>query len=160
WELRHNLRGMVHGATTFRTSALTDAGGFRPQFVAAEDVDLFLRLSEQGRLVNSPDFLYSIRLRARSLSVANARPNTMYCLYAIHCAKRRRSGRSERSFETFETRMGPLQRMLFRKEQLVLSLWRQGMGGKHTRDVVLGGLLSPRRVLARAMRRIEAVDAG
>lgn len=155
WELRHNLRGMVHGATTFRTAALMQAGGFRPHFIAAEDVDLFLRLSEKYRLVNSPEYLYRIRLRTRSMSVADARRNSLYCLYAIDCFRRRRRGRPEITFPTFEGRMGWMQRFLLRKEELVLSLWRRGLSGRAL-DVALGGILSPRRLLARTLRRAEA----
>jgi len=154
WELRHNLRGMVHGAATFRTAALAAVGGCRPHFVAAEDVDLFLRLSERSPLINAPDALYRIRLSPSSLSVANARRNSLYCLYAIDCALQRQRGRRERSAATFETEMSWWLRFLLRKEEVVLTLWRRGLGGRRI-DVIIGALLSPRRLLARLLRRIE-----
>jgi len=155
WELRHNLRGMVHGATTFRTDALGAIGGCRPQFIAAEDVDLFLRLSERHRLINAPQFLYRIRLHPVSMSVANASGNSLYGLYAIDCAKRRRNGRAELDFDSFAARMSWLQRRLCSKEQLVLALWRSGMPD-HRFHIVLGILLSPRRLVARLLRLFES----
>ena len=155
WELRHNLRGMVHGATPFRTEAIDAVGGCRPHFVAAEDVDLFLRLSERYRLINAPQFLYRIRLHPVSMSVANARRNSMSCRSAWESTRRRRHGRAELSFDAFATRMGWVQRALCNKEQLVLALWRSGMPD-HRFHIVLGILLSPRRLVARLLRVFES----
>lgn len=154
WELRHNLRGMVHGATTFRTAAVAAVGGCRPAFVAAEDVDLFLRLSERYPLINSPEYLYRIRLNPQSMSVANAQRNSLYCLYAIDCARHRSRGEGELPFDTFEKQMGLWQRLQLRKELWVLSLWRRGISGQRAAAIV-GALLSPRRIGARLLRRYE-----
>ena len=38
-----------HGATMFRRDAYQKAGGYRAAFVVAQDIDLWLRLSEQGQ---------------------------------------------------------------------------------------------------------------
>ncbi len=154
WELRHNLRGMVHGASTFRTAALAAVGGCRLAFLAAEDVDLFLRLSESYRLINSPEYLYRIRLNPGSLSVANTRRNSLYCMYAIDCARRRSRREKELPFAAFEAQMSPWQRLQLRKELWVLSLWRRGISGQGA-AAVAGALLSPRRVVARVLRRYE-----
>jgi glycosyltransferase involved in cell wall biosynthesis len=53
------LRGIgwaiVHPAATMRTDAVRRVGGYRAQFNDSEDLDLFLRLGEVGRLANLPE---------------------------------------------------------------------------------------------------------
>lgn len=153
-ELRRGLRGMVHGATLFRTGALAAVGGFRSTFLHAEDVDLFLRLSEKYQLMNVPEFLYRIRLNPRSLSMANARRNILFALYAIDCADQRTADAKERSFEEFAATLSPGNRLAVWREECVLSLWRRGLGGSPW-PRLLAGVVDPRRVVARLQRRLE-----
>jgi len=56
-----NGMAIVHGAALFRRAAMLDAGGYREEYEVAEDVDLFLRLAERGRLANLPDTLLEYR---------------------------------------------------------------------------------------------------
>jgi glycosyltransferase involved in cell wall biosynthesis len=154
WELNHGLRGLVHGATLFRTAALAAVGGVRLDFPHAEDVDLFLRLSERYQLINMPEFLYRIRLNPESLSVANARRNMLFALYAIDCAQQRAEARTERSFEDFAATLSAGSRLALWREERVVSLWRQSLGGNRW-SRVLAGVIDPRRVLARIRRHLE-----
>lgn len=55
-----------HGPSLIRRSALAAVGGYREGLHGSEDLDLFLRLSETGRLANLPDVLYRYRQHPRS----------------------------------------------------------------------------------------------
>ena len=51
----------VHGATMMRRDAYEAAGGYRAPFLAAQDVDLWLRMPREARLANLPEPLYQWR---------------------------------------------------------------------------------------------------
>jgi glycosyltransferase involved in cell wall biosynthesis len=57
-----------HPVATFRTEALRSIGGYRDKCITYEDVDLYLRLAEMGRLANLPDVLLLYRLRLGSIN--------------------------------------------------------------------------------------------
>jgi glycosyltransferase involved in cell wall biosynthesis len=78
-----HLRGlggqMVHAAAMMRLGAIRQVGGYREECCWAEDLDLFLRLAEIGRLANIAEMLYRrqwhpqavcIRHRAQQLAAA------------------------------------------------------------------------------------------
>jgi glycosyltransferase involved in cell wall biosynthesis len=52
--------------TMMRRQAAADVGGFREPFKVGEDLDLFLRLAEIGKLANLPDVLLRYRLHPGS----------------------------------------------------------------------------------------------
>ncbi|MDX8526226.1 glycosyltransferase [Mesorhizobium sp. MSK_1335] len=63
-QLRDALAGynpMLHPTVMFRTEAVQRAGGFRRAFTYAEDYDLWLRLSETGKLANMDGRLVKLR---------------------------------------------------------------------------------------------------
>jgi hypothetical protein len=154
WELRHNLRGMIHAATTFRVDALAAVGGYRESFRHGEDFDLFVRLAERFDLANLPDFLYRIRLDPGSLSVGSQERNSVYCLYALDCARRRRGGLPERSLGEYEGAMTAVERFGLARERLVLSWWRRSMV-RGPAWALAAALLDPKRALARLLRTGE-----
>ncbi|HYK02413.1 MAG TPA: glycosyltransferase family 2 protein [Thermoanaerobaculia bacterium] len=57
-----------HGSAMFRRDAYVTAGGYRPQFRLAQDLDLWLRIAQLGTIAILPDVLYEATLDARSLS--------------------------------------------------------------------------------------------
>ncbi len=69
------LRGegspIVQGTTMYRRSSLQHAGGWRGDFGWVEDLDLFLRLAEVGRLANIPRKLYRYRRHPQSVCPTN-----------------------------------------------------------------------------------------
>lgn len=159
WELRRNLRGMIHSATTFRVDALAAVHDYRPVFRHGEDFDLFVRLAERFDLVNLPQFLYRIRLDPESLSVGNQERNTMYCLWALDGARRRRNRLPERSLVEFESAMGGWRRLGLARERLVLEWWRRSMReGRHW--ALAAALLDPKRGIARVLRAVERRFSG
>jgi len=58
---------IVHPASMIRRDALERIGGYRSDTEPAEDLDLFLRLAEVGRLANHPDTLLKYRVHLRSV---------------------------------------------------------------------------------------------
>lgn len=60
--------GLPHPAALMRRRTLNDAGGYREQFVVAQDKDLWLRLAERGRLANLAEPLLRYRQHLRSIS--------------------------------------------------------------------------------------------
>ncbi len=54
-----DLRGPPHhGSTMFRRDAYLAAGGYRTAFRVAQDLDLWIRLVEEGRVASLPEVLY------------------------------------------------------------------------------------------------------
>jgi glycosyltransferase involved in cell wall biosynthesis len=52
---------VVHPAAMMRAAAVRAAGGYRAERVPTEDLDLFLRMSEIGKVANLPDILLEYR---------------------------------------------------------------------------------------------------
>jgi len=64
---RGNGGALIHPTILFRRKALVQCGGYRIQYNYIEDLDLYVRLLEIGRLANLPDVL--LHYRQHSLSV-------------------------------------------------------------------------------------------
>ncbi len=65
------LRGngvLPHPAAMIRAAALASAGGYRAAFPCAQDLDLWLRLAEIGRLANLDEVLLRYRLHLQSVT--------------------------------------------------------------------------------------------
>jgi glycosyltransferase involved in cell wall biosynthesis len=58
---------LVHPSVIVRKSTLAQIGGYRSKFEWLEDLDLFLRLAEVGRLASLPDVLLRYRLHTGSV---------------------------------------------------------------------------------------------
>jgi glycosyltransferase involved in cell wall biosynthesis len=86
-----------HGGTMFRTQGYQQVGGYRLPFTVAQDIDLWLRLSEIGQCLGTAEVLYQSRLEAGSIS--SRRRNEQFRLggLAVVCALRRQSGQDERA---------------------------------------------------------------
>jgi len=82
--------GLCHGAALLRRTALERIGGYREAFSSAEDLDLFLRLAEVGRLANLPETVLEVRLHVRSHSLETRAAQRRQSLEAVREAHRRR----------------------------------------------------------------------
>jgi glycosyltransferase involved in cell wall biosynthesis len=60
--------GIRQPVVMFRADAIRAIGGYRDEYLAYEDVDLYLRLAEIGQLANLPDVLLLYRQRIGSLN--------------------------------------------------------------------------------------------
>ncbi|HXF85156.1 MAG TPA: glycosyltransferase family 2 protein [Anaerolineales bacterium] len=155
WEIFHGLRGLVEGASTFRTEALCEVGGYRPQFVQAEDTDIFLRLAEKFALMNAPQYLYKIRFHTESLSVKNYHKNVLYHFYALDCSRRRRRGQPEMDLSEFMHSLTFGQRWAIWREVRFLELWRQYLTRRNGLYLLAALCLSPKRLVSRILRRVD-----
>lgn len=59
--------GIAHPTAMIRRDVLVKAGGYRAQYEHSEDLDLWLRLAEQGRLANLPQALFKYRRHVQSI---------------------------------------------------------------------------------------------
>jgi glycosyltransferase involved in cell wall biosynthesis len=84
-----------HGCTLFRKKAYLQAGGYRAEFHVAQDIDLWLRLAEQGRCTGLEEVRYLARLEAGSISRRSRPEQFRFAELAIECAKHRRNGMSD-----------------------------------------------------------------
>lgn len=84
-----------HGSVMFRRSTYMEVGGYRLPFVVAQDIDLWLRLAEQGKCWGLSDFFYLARLAANSISGLRREEQMRAGALAIECAKLRRLGKSD-----------------------------------------------------------------
>ncbi len=53
---------LVHPAVMYRRDAVLALGGYRASYLHAEDIDLWLRLSETGKVANLPEVLLDYRI--------------------------------------------------------------------------------------------------
>jgi glycosyltransferase involved in cell wall biosynthesis len=81
---------LCHPVATFRRDALLAAGGYREGIPHAEDLDLYLRLAERGRLANLPDTLLRYRHHLRKTSNSCAGEHRRVTNAVLRDARRRR----------------------------------------------------------------------
>lgn len=89
----NNLRGTVsisHPAVTMRRAAVLRAGGYDASFRSAQDVDLWLRMGEHGRLANMPEPGLKYRLHGGSISGSKLVEQATNVRRACDAAKARR----------------------------------------------------------------------
>lgn len=84
-----------HGATMFRADAYRQAGGYRLPFVVAQDIDLWLRLSEIGQCLGLTETMYEARVEMASISSRRRKDQLQMCALAIACTQARNEGRAE-----------------------------------------------------------------
>jgi glycosyltransferase involved in cell wall biosynthesis len=63
---------IVHPAAMMRTEAVRRVGGYREQFKTSQDLDLWLRLAEIGKLANLPEPLVQYRQHFESVAFTKA----------------------------------------------------------------------------------------
>lgn len=86
----------LYGPTPMiRAEALRRAGGYRPQFLAAEDRDLCWRLGALGRLERLPEVLVGHRIHAGNMSTARRRVQVFSALLCDLSAIARALGRDD-----------------------------------------------------------------
>ncbi|HSZ55055.1 MAG TPA: glycosyltransferase [Tepidisphaeraceae bacterium] len=66
--LRGNGWAIFHPTVVIRRNALDKAGVYRPEYQWSEDLDLFLRLAQVGKLANLPDVLLRYRQHFASVN--------------------------------------------------------------------------------------------
>jgi len=91
--LEHNF--ICHPAIMARRDALRSIGGYRAQYLHAEDWDMWLRLSERYRLANLPDVLIKYRQHLSKVSLTGYPQQLIAGIVACKAAALRRSGQED-----------------------------------------------------------------
>jgi len=81
---------ITHGTVMIRNQAIRSVGGYDPSMERAQDYDLWLRLSEQFDLGTLPEYLYSWREHAASISGRHLAEQDRFAELARRRARRRR----------------------------------------------------------------------
>lgn len=85
----------VHSTMAMNRAAVQSLGGYRNAYPPCEDYDLWLRLSERGKLANLPDVLVQYRMHRQQLTTTRIRRMALLTLVARQAASFRRTGRAE-----------------------------------------------------------------
>lgn len=94
-ELRSKGRGLAHGAVAFRKKDYDRVGGYRNAFRFAQDIDLWLRLTDHRLLAVIPDWVYSFRIRGQSIGSSRGRQQRELAALAYEATQRRSAGLPE-----------------------------------------------------------------
>jgi GT2 family glycosyltransferase len=81
---------VAHPSAMLRRSCLTSIGGYNVDMEPAEDLDLFLRLAETGKLANLPDRLLRYRMHDKNVSSQRQDEQRAKSLVALNQACQRR----------------------------------------------------------------------
>lgn len=93
---RMGLHGPRHGTVMFRRLLYEEVGGYRPEFYFAQDMDLWLRMTERGEHLALADILYEASFSPESITGKYRREQEELTHMALACALRRRAGGDER----------------------------------------------------------------
>lgn len=103
------LRGLCHhGTALFRRVDYVRAGGYRSEFFLAQDIDLWMRLTDLGHVTFLPDLLYEAELAAGSLSGTNTVAQRRLAGIAIALRQAREQKMPETVLLEEAGRIGPL----------------------------------------------------
>ena len=103
---RKNLHGVVairHPTVFMRRDAVMSCGGYDPEMVPSEDLDLWLRMAEFGQLANLPDIVLKYRVHDNSISGSKQDLQRQKCRQACEAAWQRR-GLTDMTFDYSEWR--------------------------------------------------------
>lgn len=165
---RYLLRGrlcLLQPSLMFRTAALRGIGGYRIRGMG-EDWDMFLRLSESGRLANLSGVHYLWRQHPGNADFWRLIEYNIGTAYACHCARLRMGGKAEPTFEEFRR---VSDRRLWRRlarfmDVYAFSQYRRSLAeiadARKLRGysrLLYSMVWSPRRTLSRAFRMVSTL---
>jgi glycosyltransferase involved in cell wall biosynthesis len=109
--LKHNRPfGILHSGALVERRVLVELGGYRPEFEAANDIDLWCRISDHHLILVQPEYLMDYRIHGSSLSAHRYESARLKHLWARDCMVARRSGIAEPAWADFleRRRQAPL----------------------------------------------------
>jgi glycosyltransferase involved in cell wall biosynthesis len=146
-ELRRGHTRTHLGTFLMRTDAVRRAGGFRPWFTTAEDIDLQLRLGEAGRVWFEP--ISSYRYRLHDASITHLQPSAARVFFEASArqflAQRQATGQDDLQRgsppQAPAATVGASAPMSSRRQvqgMLVGSSWRYHAAGQKGKSLALG----------------------
>lgn len=137
--------GILHPTLMARRSAIEAVGGYRSGYPHVEDLDLFLRLAEIGRLANLPEVLLHYRNHLSSVSHRNAVAQSAAGHEAVREACRRRGLRWQAAEHNATVVVPETKTDLHRKwAWLALGAGHKSTAKKHALRALLGQPISKR----------------
>ncbi len=138
---------ITHPAATARLAAVRKVGGYDSNYDFAEDIDLWLRLGELGKLANMDDVVLKYRIHSKSVSARRGALQRSAARRACESAWKRR-GIAQSEYTAAELwRPGADRESQFR-HQLTYGWWAWNSGERRTAQIY--GLKS---VIARPLAR-------
>lgn len=162
---RNKIIAVPHNSVLMRRSTVIGVGGYRPQFVVVQDLDLWNRLAEGGHsLLVQPEVLTEYRVHGSSAGFGSSRLTYVSIEWVQDCMIRRRAGVPERSLEEFlaEMRAQPWHRRFSWERRLLARMLYTDSVREYARQNYLrvaakllpSLLLNPRYVAPRVRRRL------
>jgi glycosyltransferase involved in cell wall biosynthesis len=103
-----DVRGIHgHGSAMFRRADYEIVGGYRPQFYFAQDIDLWMRLTDLGFLAFLPEILYEVVFDPLGVSGRYSREQQRLTELVCQMRRRRESRRDETDLLSEAARMRP-----------------------------------------------------
>jgi glycosyltransferase involved in cell wall biosynthesis len=104
-----SIRGVTHhGSTLFRRSIYERVGGYRWQFYFAQDMDLWMRLTDHGLLAFVPEVFYEAIFAPSGISGRYAREQVRLGELVIAMRRRRAAGQPETDLLEAAARIRPV----------------------------------------------------
>ena len=104
-----------HGSVMFRRDSYERAGGYRAEFRYAQDLDLWMRLTDSEWLGFIPDVLYRARYTSDSISMTHAAIQRDLTEIIVACREAHASGGDERPFYSIAPGQSAMRRNRQRK---------------------------------------------
>ncbi len=122
YQARNAAIGLLHPGVFMRRDVVLAAGGYREAFGAANDIDLWARISEQGRVILvQPEYLIEYRVHPGAIGSRKLLEARLKFEWARACLIARRAGLPEPAWEAFlqNWRSAPLAQRLNRQRKFV-----------------------------------------
>ena len=114
---------LAHPTIMGRKDVLIESGGYRAQFVHAEDYDLWLRIAERHALANVAEPILRYRFHRNQVSLRNSRQQALSALGARVAAERRRQGGVDPFEHTERITEEVLSRNGLEEEEIERAVW-------------------------------------
>ena len=90
-----HMSPFVHSSVMLRSAVLEELGGYRLQFRAASDYDLFLRIADRHELANIPEFVVRYRVHPSMMTVHSIEEQSLYAVAARSSSRARIAGQPD-----------------------------------------------------------------
>jgi glycosyltransferase involved in cell wall biosynthesis len=132
-----------HPSAMIGRRAFEQVGGYRAQFSASQDLDLWLRLAEIGELANLTERLLRYRLHDSSVTTQNRDAQLACAQQAVRDALERRGDPQAKTFEIIRSDSPSRARTLRRWARMALQSRRVDVARKHALSAFRHGPLNP-----------------
>jgi glycosyltransferase involved in cell wall biosynthesis len=104
---------MPHFGSFIRRAPLTQVGNYREEFPTAQDLDLFLRLSDIGKLANVPEYLIQYREHEASVGASRSKSQAANAREILRQAYARRGKKLPRHLKKWGNRDVAINRLVW-----------------------------------------------